>query len=150
MVYPVTVIAIPVATLAPAKLDVGAPPRVTTSAPITPLKVAVPDNVAVVVLSYVLLLAVSPVMVKTFGDITKVKPLLGQGPPPELLSVITNVNPYDPAGVELVVVTVKVIVAPFVPLGVNEGLVVVPFVIISVPVEKLQVTPAGVPAAQVN
>jgi hypothetical protein len=149
-VYPVTVTEMPAATLKLANTAVGDPPNVTTSAPITPFSVAVPDNEAVVVLSYVLLLALSPVIVKTFGDITKVKPLLAHGPPPELLSVMFNINPYDPAGVALVVVTVKMIVAPFVPLGVNEGVVVPPFVTVSVPEVKAHVTPAGVPAAQVN
>jgi len=71
------------------------------------------------------------------------------GPPPLLLSVIFIVKPYVPIGVELDVVTVKVIVE-LLPLGLNVGLVKVPFVMVSVPEVKLHVTPVGVPPAQVS
>jgi hypothetical protein len=81
---------------------------------------------------------------------TSVKPLLVYGPPPALLSVIFSVNPYDPAGVEFEVVTVKVIFAPLVPLGVNVGVVPVPPEIVSVVDVKLHVTPVGVPLVQVR
>ena len=59
------------------------------------------------------------------------------------------VNPYDPAGVEADVVTVKVMVA-LLPLGVNDGVVVLPLVTASVPEVKFHVTPVGVPLAQVK
>ena len=60
------------------------------------------------------------------------------------------VKPYEPAGVELDVVTVKVIVEPLVPLGVNEGVMLVPLVTASDAEVKAQVTPVGVPPAQVS
>jgi hypothetical protein len=88
-------------------------------------------------------------MVKPLGLITKVSPELVNDPPP-LLSVVLIVNPYDPAGVEFDVVTVKIIVEPLIPLGVNDGVVVATLVTASVLDVKVQVTPVGVPPAQVS
>ena len=80
---------------------------------------------------------------------TNDKPLLEYGPPPKLLSVILIVNPYDPAGVDPEVVTVKVIVL-LLPLGVKVGVVPDPPAMASVPEVKFQVTPVGVPPAHVK
>ena len=60
-----------VPTFALRKVNVGVPPKVTTSAPITPLNAAVPVAVAAVVLSYTLLLPVKPVIVNAFASMVK-------------------------------------------------------------------------------
>jgi|GEM_PF-4039324 len=65
----------PTPVFALAKLEVGAPSRVTTSVPITALKGAVPDHAAVVVLSYTVLLGVNPVIVKVALVILALKPI---------------------------------------------------------------------------
>ena len=81
---------------------------------------------------------------------TSDRPLLENGPPPLLLSVIFIVKPYVPAGVEPDVLIVKVIVE-LLPLGLKVGVVVVPLVTFSVAEVKLHVTPVGaLPLAQVN
>ena len=67
MVYPVVVMLTAVPTFALVKTYAGVPPKVTTSAPTTPLKAAVPVTVTAVVLSYSLLLAVRPVMVNALA-----------------------------------------------------------------------------------
>ena len=54
----------PVPTLALAKVKTGLPPKITSSAPMIPERVAVPLAVAAVVSSYTLSLPVIPVMVK--------------------------------------------------------------------------------------
>jgi hypothetical protein len=87
-------------------------------------------------------------MVKILGLTTSVNPELVKVPPP-LLSVNLSVNPYDPAGVEFEVVIVNTIVL-LLPLGVNDGEVVVPLVTASVPDVKAQVTPVGVPPVHVK
>ena len=64
--YPVVVIAMPVPTLALAKVCVAVPPKVTVSPSITPDKAAVPLTVAVVVRSYTFEPLVKPEIVSSF------------------------------------------------------------------------------------
>ena len=64
-VYPVVLIVIAVPTFSLAKVNTGLPPRLISSPGATPTKVAVPEVVAAVVVSYTLLFPVIPVMVKT-------------------------------------------------------------------------------------
>ena len=65
MVYPVVLIAIPIPTFSLAKVNIGLPPKDTSSPDSTPLKPAVPLAVAAVVLSYALSIPVNPVMVSS-------------------------------------------------------------------------------------
>ena len=70
-------IVFPVPTVAVAKVDDGEPPSVTfdTSAAKTPTNEADPPKVAVVFLSYTLLLPVNPLMVNVMVVIFAVKPV---------------------------------------------------------------------------
>ena len=70
MVYPEVFMVIPVPTFAEAKVNTGAPPKITSSAPIIPENVAVPVAVAAVVPSYTLLSPVSPTMVNSAAVIS--------------------------------------------------------------------------------